>query len=196
MVKRCCYGTCNSDTRYVDREEGAIVFFPFPKPLSDIEKCHRWIRLCGRPHEQLNLKILQERSKAKHIYVCSKHFIDGKPTTANPDPEPASRYEKVTPARRPPKPRAHSEPPKKKIRTALSETFRYIFTRAYIFVKSNLCLQSLINYLHIYSHSQNQDVVIVHPTVSAFMSEQEDAFHGDCTNSNAQNNGMYKVSCF
>ncbi|KAL4234833.1 hypothetical protein ACF0H5_006474 [Mactra antiquata] len=51
--------------------------------------------------------------------VCScwcrfliSHFIDGKPTLENPDPEPASRYDTVTPVRPPPKPRPISEPPR------------------------------------------------------------------------------------
>lgn len=72
MVKRCCWGTCNTDSRYPDRLQGGIVFIPFPKPGRNLEKAKRWIRLCGRPHYQLNEDILKERGKAKHLYVCSK----------------------------------------------------------------------------------------------------------------------------
>lgn len=49
----------------------------------------KWIGLCGRPHHQLNVDKLRNHSKAKHIYVCSKHFVDGRPTPDNPDPLPA-----------------------------------------------------------------------------------------------------------
>ena len=75
MVKRCCYGTCKSDTRYPEQLLDDVKFVPFPKPAKNTEKCQRWIRLCGRPHEQLNITILQERSKAKHLYVCTKVTI-------------------------------------------------------------------------------------------------------------------------
>lgn len=72
MVKRCSYGVCNSDSRYLERNHEDISFVPFPKPKTNLEKCKRWIRLCGRPHHQLNLSILFQHSKAKHRYVCSK----------------------------------------------------------------------------------------------------------------------------
>jgi hypothetical protein len=66
MVERCCYGTCYSDTRYPERLKDGSTFFPFPQPGTNLEKFKRWIRLCGRPHEQLNLNILSDRPKAKH----------------------------------------------------------------------------------------------------------------------------------
>ncbi|KAK0147267.1 hypothetical protein N1851_013319 [Merluccius polli] len=72
MVKRCCYGTCNTDSRYKDRVEN-VVFFPFPKPTKDVGKCLRWIKLCGRPHQQLNVNKLKNHGTAKHFYVCSKN---------------------------------------------------------------------------------------------------------------------------
>ncbi|XP_052252984.1 uncharacterized protein LOC127859521 [Dreissena polymorpha] len=118
MVKRCCYGTCNSDTRYPERLIDGTTFIPFPKPGTSLEKCKRWIRLCGRPHEQLNLEILSDRPKAKHVYVCSKHF-----DKENPDPRPATSYEMLTPVRPPPKIRPLSEPPRKKARTVLTQSF-------------------------------------------------------------------------
>ncbi|XP_036406921.1 forkhead box protein N2b isoform X2 [Megalops cyprinoides] len=80
MVKRCSWGTCNSDSRYPERLEGAF-FIPFPKPKANLEKCMLWIKLCCRPHWQLNPAKI-----TKDIYVCSKHFIDGKPTAEHPHP--------------------------------------------------------------------------------------------------------------
>ncbi|XP_057187997.1 uncharacterized protein LOC130553195 isoform X2 [Triplophysa rosa] len=110
MVKRCSYGTCNSDSRYPERL-GKILFHPFPKPATNLEKCMKWIRLCGRPHHQLSLDKLKIHSTAKHIY----HFVDGRPTPHHPDPLPALTYD-VTPARRPHKLRMVSVPRKKRQR--------------------------------------------------------------------------------
>ena len=67
MVKRCAWGTCNSDSRYPERLEGGVVFIPFPKPKSNSEKCRLWIKLCGRPQTQLNTSKID-----KHSFVCSK----------------------------------------------------------------------------------------------------------------------------
>ncbi|KAJ8308109.1 hypothetical protein KUTeg_012983 [Tegillarca granosa] len=67
MVKRCSHGTCKTDDRYPDRLSGGVKFVPFPKPKTEYDKCLRWIRLCGRPHDQLNpTKINANR------YVCTK----------------------------------------------------------------------------------------------------------------------------
>ncbi|KAI2660066.1 UDP-N-acetylmuramoyl-L-alanyl-D-glutamate--2,6-diaminopimelate ligase [Labeo rohita] len=117
MVKRCSYGTCNADSRYPDRL-GNTQFHPFPKPARNLEKCIKWIRLCGRPHQQLSLDKLRNHSTAKHIYVCSKHFIDGRPTPAHPDPLPALTYDRsnVTPAKRPAELQTVSVPSRKRLR--------------------------------------------------------------------------------
>lgn len=54
----------------------------FPKPKTNLDKCMRWIKACGRPHEQLNVDRIN-----KHKAVCSKHFVGGNgPTTMYPDP--------------------------------------------------------------------------------------------------------------
>jgi hypothetical protein len=53
MVKRCCWGTCNSDTRYPETVQN-VSFIPFPKPKTNFDACPRWIKACGR----LNAKIL------------------------------------------------------------------------------------------------------------------------------------------
>ena len=84
-VKHCCYGDCNSDSRYVGRREDMenIFFIPFPKPKTQREKCERWIRLCGR-------KFFTVENVRKETYICSKHFVGDKgPTKENPDPLPA-----------------------------------------------------------------------------------------------------------
>ena len=66
MVKRCAWGTCKSDSRYPERIEG-VHFIPFPKPKVNYEKCLLWIKLCGRPHSQLNPSTV-----TKHTPICSK----------------------------------------------------------------------------------------------------------------------------
>ncbi|KAK7117021.1 hypothetical protein R3I94_022537 [Phoxinus phoxinus] len=120
MVKRCSYGSCNTDSRYPERL-GNVQFHPFPKPARNLEKCMKWIGLCGRGH-QLSLDKLSNHSTAKHIYVCSKHFVDGRPTPAHPDPLPAltDAHGNVKPARRcskfGPKLRPQPVPPRKILR--------------------------------------------------------------------------------
>ncbi|XP_062585057.1 uncharacterized protein LOC134255348 [Saccostrea cucullata] len=86
MVRRCVWGTCNSDERYPERLIG-VRLIPFPQPKQDQEKCLRWIKACGRPHHQLNVNNIDgNRNKV----VCSKHFIgENRPTQSYPDPIPA-----------------------------------------------------------------------------------------------------------
>ena len=84
-MKHCCYGDCNSDSRYVGRREDmeGVCFIPFPKPKTQLEKCERWVRLCGR-------KFFTVENIRKETYICSKHFVGGKgPTKEHPDPLPA-----------------------------------------------------------------------------------------------------------
>jgi hypothetical protein len=85
-VKHCCYGTCNSDTRHTHRGDMKDVYFiPFPKPITQREKCERWIKACGRPTEDFNVQKIK-----RCTYICSKHFHGGKgPTELHPDPIPA-----------------------------------------------------------------------------------------------------------
>ncbi|XP_052065138.1 uncharacterized protein LOC127704938 [Mytilus californianus] len=85
-VKHCCYGICNSDTRYRHRDDMKDVFFiPFPKPITQREKCERWIKACGRLQEDFNVDKIK-----RYTYMCSKHFVGGKgPTDIHPDPMPA-----------------------------------------------------------------------------------------------------------
>ncbi|KAK7491555.1 hypothetical protein BaRGS_00017194 [Batillaria attramentaria] len=76
--RHCCYGQCNSDERYPHRCED-VSFIPFPKPKTRLEDCKAWIKMCGRPHDQLNPSLI-----TKNYFVCSK----GKPTTEFPYPVP------------------------------------------------------------------------------------------------------------
>ncbi|XP_052707529.1 uncharacterized protein LOC128182817 [Crassostrea angulata] len=84
MVKHCCWGTCRSDSRYAEGEhmEG-VSWFPFPKPITQLEKCQRWVKLCGR-------KNFTVANVNKSTYICSKHFLSGRPTEEHPDPIPAA----------------------------------------------------------------------------------------------------------
>lgn len=125
MVKRCCWGTCNTDSRYPERLANGVYFVPFPKPATKLDQCREWIRLCGRPKDQLNEQVLRDPSKSKHFYVCSKHFKDGKPSAKYPNPEPALAYDRHTPARPPPKPRHCEEPVRKRTKTCLAEIFEF-----------------------------------------------------------------------
>jgi len=84
-VKHCCYGDCNSDSRFFWKrpEMEGITFIPFPKPKTQLQKCERWVRLCGR-------KYFTVSSIRKDTYICSKHFVGGNgPTEEYPDPLPA-----------------------------------------------------------------------------------------------------------
>lgn len=56
MVLRCAWGTCNVDERYPERLQNGVKLILFPKPKTNLQKCLRWIKACGRPHEQLNIQ--------------------------------------------------------------------------------------------------------------------------------------------
>ncbi|KAF1392510.1 hypothetical protein PFLUV_G00028760 [Perca fluviatilis] len=86
MVKRCAWGTCNSDTRYPERLGDGVYFLPVPKPHLNPDKCLLWIKLCGRPQQQLNVNKIN-----KDVYICSKHFVNGGPSTEFPHPHQATR---------------------------------------------------------------------------------------------------------
>ncbi|KAL8618505.1 hypothetical protein ACOMHN_000650 [Nucella lapillus] len=85
-VKRCSWGTCNADSRYPYRYPG-VCFIAFAKPKTHPETCLRWIKACGRPHSQLNMKKI-----SRYTFICSRHFVDGKPTKESPDPISARTY--------------------------------------------------------------------------------------------------------
>ncbi|XP_062584151.1 uncharacterized protein LOC134279217 [Saccostrea cucullata] len=103
MVLRCAWGTCNVDERYPERLKNGVKLILFPKPKTNLEKCLRWIKACGRPHDQLNVQRIN-----KHKAVCSKHFVGGDgPTEQFPDPIPADGS--VLRPTRPPLKRTSSE---------------------------------------------------------------------------------------
>lgn len=73
---RCCVGCCDNDKRYPDRyiihsnvKERKLVFHKFPV---DPNVRKQWTKqvLRGR----------KDWSPGNYTYVCSNHFIDGKPT--------------------------------------------------------------------------------------------------------------------
>lgn len=68
IVKLCCYGTCNTDSRYLDRVENRIEFIPFPS--INLQNLMRGgIRLCRRSREQLNENIFRNDSGANHFFI-------------------------------------------------------------------------------------------------------------------------------
>jgi len=106
MVKHCKHGTCKSDDRFLDRESAPVNFFVFPKPCKDFKllekdptlkiehcestcetcsKCHQWINSCGL----VGFTKLSQLSQT--LYICSKHFVDGKPSENHPVPVSANK---------------------------------------------------------------------------------------------------------
>ncbi|CAL8274657.1 unnamed protein product [Merluccius merluccius] len=103
MPKHCAYGLCNTDSRYPKTLEGGVEFLLFPKPKTNLDKCREWIKQCGRPHSQLNVSKI-----TKNTYICSKHFVNGRPTPEFPNPiaaHPVSGREHQGGCRRPPQKR-------------------------------------------------------------------------------------------
>ena len=86
-----------------------VTFHSFPNPYeagSAAEyECKQWIKACGRDATILSLELvrsdfLPSKGKSKwqfrkkcsrKFFVCSEHFVDGKPTQPNPYPMPADR---------------------------------------------------------------------------------------------------------
>ncbi len=100
-TKHCGWGTCNSDSRYSHKEHMKnVTFFTFPNAQKKKDECLEWIKACGRPAEDLNLDKI-----TRYHYVCSKHFIDGRPTEQNPYPVSADPYTKGSKGRKRPKSR-------------------------------------------------------------------------------------------
>ena len=68
MVKRCAWGTCNSDSRYPERlltEEGlAVRFHSFPPQKKQNERRQRWILSWRRGDDFVS-----------NFYICSLHFV-------------------------------------------------------------------------------------------------------------------------
>ncbi|XP_078319402.1 uncharacterized protein LOC144620957 [Crassostrea virginica] len=80
MVKRCEWGTCNSDSKHKDKEYMKdVTFWPIPKPKTRLRETLQWVKACNRKH-------LTVKNIDKHAYVCSKHFPEGRPTANYPIP--------------------------------------------------------------------------------------------------------------
>ena len=82
MVKRCAWGSYNSDSRYLERLKrengGTVNFISFANAKMHKERRKAWIRTCCCGDNFVC---------TKDSYICSLHFI-GKfgPTEENPDP--------------------------------------------------------------------------------------------------------------
>ena len=71
-----------------------VEFFPVPKPKTRLEDTKVWVKACGR-------KFFNMDNVNKHSYVCSKHFIDGRPTELHPYPLSANTHRVILKARKP-----------------------------------------------------------------------------------------------
>lgn len=127
-TKHCCWGTCNTDSRYPLRfpksltelqASGGKVFIPFPKPSQGIEKCKRWIALCSREGFSVD-KI------TRNTYICALHWRGEKgPTPEFPDPFKANLTPRETKRSIKPKrkaPRTRVGPTEKKKKDDISQT--------------------------------------------------------------------------
>ena len=94
---------------------GVRFIIPFPKPKTQLERCLKWIKLCG------NAKLSKPSDATRNHYIYTKHFLgpDG-PTAEHPDPVPAIGGETETThiisrniKRPPPKPRTCEQPTKR-----------------------------------------------------------------------------------
>ncbi len=100
--KYCRWGTCKSNSKKVECEN--IVFHKFPKPcvdfnllkndpklkikhnVNDCVKCRLsqdWVNAC----KVEKFKAIEQITRDS--FVCSQHFLEGKPTATNPSPIPA-----------------------------------------------------------------------------------------------------------
>ena len=77
---RCCVGACNNDKRYRNSvvKRSHVKELKWHKVPSNPTKKSAWIKLIGKGRACF--------SPGNWTYVCSNHFIDGEPTTENPNP--------------------------------------------------------------------------------------------------------------
>ena len=77
---RCCVGGCNNDKRYPGK-------YVVRSHVSDL-KFHRFTKIEEKRVIWINTinKGLDNFNPGNETFVCSNHFVDGKPTSQNPHP--------------------------------------------------------------------------------------------------------------
>jgi len=65
--QRCSWGKCNNDTSYLHRLPPDCKFIPFPKPKLNLDKCMRWIKQCGRPHNKFSVSSIK-----RGTFICTQ----------------------------------------------------------------------------------------------------------------------------
>ena len=81
---RCCVGGSSNDKRYPERfikHSNVINKLTFHKFPANEETRKQWENSIGKG------RILFEGEAPSKSFVCSNHFVDGKPTQSNPCPE-------------------------------------------------------------------------------------------------------------
>ena len=88
-TKHCCWGRCNSDSRYPDKlakslkemdKSGQKIYIPFFKPSQNLERCQRYINACSREN-------FTTKSITRNSYICALHWPGEKGQTEEyPDP--------------------------------------------------------------------------------------------------------------
>lgn len=82
VVKHCAWGDCRSDNRYSFKENmQGVDFVKFPSKHTDVDRCKKWVKACGRANFTLD-KVTRD------TYICTKHFYSGNGTFKYPDPVP------------------------------------------------------------------------------------------------------------
>lgn len=62
-----------------------VSWFPFTKPITQVEKCQRSVKLRGTCRKNFTVANVN-----KSKYICSKLFLSGRPTEEYPNPIPAA----------------------------------------------------------------------------------------------------------
>ena len=65
IIKKCCYGLCESTS--VSPECKDVTFIRFPQPKYNLTKCRQWAQLCGRSD-------FSHKNVSTFTWICSKHF--------------------------------------------------------------------------------------------------------------------------
>ena len=80
MGRHCCVGPCNNDDRYPDLilKKGHVTNLQFHIMPKDPERRRAWSILISKGRQNFIV--------GNWTYVCSNHFKDAQPTSANPNP--------------------------------------------------------------------------------------------------------------